>query len=324
MIGAKTSEGWSMAPYRFGLAAVLLSAVLGVLPAVAQDAGLNVETQFPQRGDYTSVGFESFWMMSDEKLLRIAFSDNRVTEIPIKGSGGRWRRTAVGEGAVWVADNLSQTIYKIDPATHRVAMAIPADFFTNNEKSGEIAVGEGAVWAITGPITAQVLRRYSVVSGAEQAALPLPSVSSRVMVEFGSVWIAGAGNEELYRLDPTNNQITATVELHSRPIALASSEGSVWVGQTDGRVQRIDGNSGKQLATIATQAVGATYEMAVGGGFVWISTLNVPLLKVDPQTNSQQARFDSPPGVSCCYSVAYGGGSLWLAGSSVLRIKPPL
>ena len=255
--------------------------------------------------------------------MRIALSDNTIREIPIGGATGRWRRTVVAEGAVWVADNISQAIYEIDPATNLVVRAIPADFFANNEKGGEIAVGEGAVWAITGSASAQVLRKYSVRSGAEQAAIPLPSVSSRVIVDSGSVWVAGAGNKELYRIDPTSNQITATVELRSRPVALASGEGSVWVGQADGTVQRIDSNSGKLLATITTEAVGALYEMVVGGGFVWISTLTVPLLQVDPQTNLQRARFRSPPGVSCCYAMAYGGGSIWLGGNAVLRIKPP-
>ena len=141
-------------------------------------------------------------------------------------------------------------------------------------------MGEGAVWAIIGSASAQVLRRYSVQNGSQQATIPLPSVSSRVIVDFGSVWIAGAGNEGLYRVDPISNQITTTIELRSRPVALASGEGSVWVGQSDGTIQRIDGNSSKLLATIATEAVGAAYEMVVGGGFVWISTLTVPLLQI--------------------------------------------
>ena len=49
---------------------------------------------------------------------------------------------------------------------------------------------------------------------------------------------------------------------------LASGEGSVWVRQIDGTVQRIDGSSGKLLATNATEAADNSGDIVVGGGFV--------------------------------------------------------
>ena len=35
------------------------------------------------------VGFGSLWMMSEQKLMRVALADNTVTEIPIDGARGR-------------------------------------------------------------------------------------------------------------------------------------------------------------------------------------------------------------------------------------------
>jgi hypothetical protein len=61
----------------------------------------------------------------------------------------------------------------------------------------------------------------------------------------------------------------------------------------------------------------------VGGGFAWINSHTVPLVQIDPRTNSQRSRFDAQPGAFMGYTIAYGGGSLWLAGSTVFRIKPP-
>ena len=104
---------------------------------------------------------------------------------------------------------------------------------------------------------------------------------------------------------------------------LASGEGSVWVRQIDGTVQRIDGSSGKLLATIATEAADNSGDIVVGGGFVWVNSRNVALMQIDPRTNSQRSRFDPPAGAIVRYRIAYGGGSLWLGGSAVFRIKPP-
>jgi DNA-binding beta-propeller fold protein YncE len=317
-----------MTPDRARLVVGLLMAFLwGTSFAAAEEPPrqLRVEAEFPPRGDYMCVGFGSFWMMSDQKLMRIALADNAVTEIPLNGATGRWRRTVVGEGAVWVADNLSQTIYKIDPTTNLVVLAIPAAFPVDNEAAGEIGAGAGAVWAVTGSETDQVLRRYSPQTGEEQAAIPLPSPSRDrgIVVDFGSVWVAGMRDEELYRVDPATDQITATIELHARPVTLASGEGSVWVRERGGIVQRIDGGSGKLLATVETESVDRYGEIAVGGGFVWTNNNKVALLQIDPQTNSLRSRFDAPAGAFIGYTIAYGGGSLWLGGSAVFRIKPP-
>ena len=270
-------------------------------------------------------GFGSLWMMSAQKLMRIALVDNAITEIPIKGARGRWRRTIVGDGAIWVADNLSQTIYKVDPATNRVSMSIKSNIPVDNEAAAEIAVGSGAVWAIEGNGYDQILRRYSARTGMDEARIPLPSPSADrgIVYDFGSVWVAGTRDVELYRIDPATNQILATLELHARPVALASGEGSVWVRELGGTVERIDGSSGKLLATFATDAIDRFGEMVVGGGFVWINSDKAPLLQIDPRMNAQRSRFDSPNGAFMSYAIAYGGGSLWLGGSAVFRITPP-
>jgi streptogramin lyase len=201
-----------MAPGRARLVVGLLTAfVWGSSFAAAEEPArqLRIEAEFPLRGDFMCAGFGSLWMMSDRKLLRIALADNAVTEmpvIPVNGAMGEFRRTVVGEGAVWVADN--NTIYKIDPNTNLIVMTIPADFPVHMGAAGEIGVGEGAVWAITGSSYEQALRRYSTQTGAEQATIPLPSPSSGgVVVDFGSVWVAGAGSEELYRIDPTATKL---------------------------------------------------------------------------------------------------------------------
>jgi virginiamycin B lyase len=286
----------------------------------------RVEAVIPQSGNVMGVGFGSLWMMSlaTNKLVRINPDDSSVTEIAIAGAVGPFPYTgmAVGEGAVWLPDAGRSMIYKIDPGTNRVAKEIPADLIGSGGTFGAgkdaIAVAEGAIWAIS---SNNELRRYSVESGTQEAAVSLPSRSSGVIVAFGSVWITGTGNDELYRVDPTTNQIAATIDLHSNPRSLASGEGSVWVfNEGDGAVQRVDGKSGDLVATIETGAFGKG-AIAVGGGFVWVSTHAVPIIQIDPGTNSVRGNFKVE--MSEYSTIRFGSGSLWISGGSVRRIKPP-
>jgi hypothetical protein len=219
-----------MAHNRARIVVGLLTTFLwGFSPAAAEEPArqLRIEKEFPQTADYMR---RVRLALDDErsgapKLLRIALADNAVTGFG-RGRHGRIPLDHTWEGAVWVSDNHSQTIYKIDPKTNLIVMRIPADFRISPE-AGEIGVGEGAVWAITGGFN-DVLRRYSAQTGVEQATIPLPSPAAPgVVVDFGSIWIAGSREVELYRLDPATNRIVATTDLHSHLVALASGEGRV-------------------------------------------------------------------------------------------------
>jgi virginiamycin B lyase len=98
-------------------------------------------------------------------------------------------------------------------------------------------------------------------------------------------------------------------------------EGSIWVfNEGDGPVQRVDGKSGSVVATIETGAVGAG-TIAVGGGFVWATTHDVPIIQIDPRTNAVRGKFKTE--MDDLSSIHFGFGSLWVSGRTVRRIKLP-
>jgi len=311
------------------LSVVMLLALASVTSASGAEETareVRIEATIPQSGNVMGVGFDSLWMMSltTKKLVRINPDDNSVRDIAITGAVGPffYAGMAVGEGAVWLPDAGRSMIYKIDPRTNQVAKEIQADLLGGAgwqvKSQDAIAVGEGAVWAIS---SNNELRRYSTEDGTQVAAVSLPSRSSGVITAFGSVWITGTGNDELYRVDPTTNQIAATIDLHSDPRSLAAGEGSVWVfNEGDGTVQRVDGKSGDLVATIDTGTVGKG-AIAVGGGFVWVSTHAEPIIQIDPRTNLVCGKFKVE--MSEYSSIRFGSGSLWVSGGAVRRIKPP-
>jgi virginiamycin B lyase len=194
----------------------LIASALGLNPAAAavEFAGeVTIEATIPRAGDFLGFGFDSLWMMNGTKLLRINPSDNSVTEIPIGGAVGRYRGIAIGGDAVWVPDTGSDTIYKIDPQKNQVILKMAAEL---GYSEGSIGVGADSVWAITG-LDAKQLTRYDAQTGRDLAKLALPAQSSGVIFDFDAVWITASVSNELYRVDPATNRITATISLNSGP-----------------------------------------------------------------------------------------------------------
>jgi streptogramin lyase len=272
--------------------------------------------------EYFEFGFNSLWMMTGPKLIRVNADDNTITDFWIAGATGEVRGIAIGEDAVWLPDAGNQHIYKFDPKSNTVVMKTFADMYG---RDGTIGVGEGSIWAIT--VNDRLLERLDPESGGVQAAISLPSAGAGVLVDYGSVWVTAPLTGELIRIDPATNAVSDTVRLHSgprimnsSPRALTSGEGSVWVLiDGDATVLRVDGRSGGLLATIKLGHSSSWGDITIGGGYVWVTMPGMPVAQIDPKRNEVVRRFVGQHKIACA-GIRFGGGSLWLPGS---RVRPP-
>jgi virginiamycin B lyase len=161
-------------------------------------------------------------------------------------------------------------------------------------------------------------------SGMKEASIALPSPCAGVVVDFGSVWVSAATKGNLYKVDPQTNTIASTIAIENGARFIASGEDSIWVlNYLDGDVRRVDAHSGDVLAAIATKAIGGGGDIATGGGFVWVTTPRMPVIKIDPKTNTVVGSFRAPAGKSMGDAIRYGDGSVWVSGPSIFRILPP-
>jgi len=279
---------------------------------------LVIQAKIPKGGDFMGFGFDSLWIVSGLKLVRVSAADNSAAEIELPGTIGKYRGIAVGEGAVWVPDVGAETVYKIDPASNTVVGTFPT-FMLGSE--GSVGAGEGAVWLTTADDHDKTLIRYNAATGAEEARIALPGPGIGVVVDFGSVWVTGYQKNELYRVDPKTNAVIVTIKLHERPRFIASGENSIWVlNQGDGTVQRVDGKTGELLATIETGLSGNGGDIVCGGGYVWVTMPGTPVAQIDPGTNTLIRAFR---GGTMGDAIRYGADSLWVSGSAIHRIQPP-
>lgn len=165
----------------------------------------------------------------------------------------------------------------------------------------EIAVGEEAVWAISGRV--------------------------------------GAPGTIMYRIDPATEQLTARVRVGLLPVGLYVHGSNVWVANGAGAcvayscgarppqgpfplensVLRIDARTGRRIAVIR---VIAPQDIAGGQDAIWVvgrrlESERFTLFRIDPHTNRVAARI--PLIGSAPAHIAAGGGAVWV----VTSLNPP-
>jgi virginiamycin B lyase len=287
---------------------------------------LEITAQIARSGYGMGYGFDSLWMVSEGNLVRVNPKDNSVLDIDLRSPENslldidKYRGLAIGEGAVWVPDVGADTIYKVDPSTNQVVLRIPA---TLTGADGNIAAGFGSVWAVTAENANKTLTRFRSLEGSTEAQITLPSHSSGVVADFNVIWVASAGRDEIYRIDPNTNQVKDTIPLHAIPRVIVSGEGSIWaLHLRDGTISRIDGTTGEVAPEIAAEAVDNDGDITVGGGFVWVTTRYLQT-KIDPKNNSRVGSYKASPGTILGRRIQYGDNALWVSGGSIFRVAVP-
>jgi streptogramin lyase len=136
---------------------------------------------------------------------------------------------AAGEAAVWVIDNLSDSLVKIDPRSldpiSRVDLPGAAD---------AVATGEGAVWILDGESGTVV--SVNPRTGTLDDPIGVGEAPSDLALGFGSVWIASSGEPSVSRIDPVTREVQM-IGVGGRPHAIATDldQAVVWVAVTRAR-----------------------------------------------------------------------------------------
>ena len=128
---------------------------------------------------------------------------------------------AVGEGAVWISNEASGTVSRLDPASGALQTIT-----VGNGPAG-IAVGEGAVWvanAIDG-----TLSRINPGDNSVAAAIPVGHGPSGVAIAAGSVWVTNRYDGTVSRIDPSANHVTDRIRVGETPGGIASDGSDIWV-----------------------------------------------------------------------------------------------
>jgi DNA-binding SARP family transcriptional activator/DNA-binding beta-propeller fold protein YncE len=211
-----------------------------------------------------------------------------------------------GDGYVWIGDGYAGTLSRILAGSDQLL----APFYPGAQVAGllSVATSPKAVWV--GTANDQVVR-LAPGSLQRRQVITLRGRAQGLAWEEGSLWSFDFGSRDVEQINPSRDEVSATVALSSRgrPDAIAAGFGAVWVTTLgDDRLWQID-PSGTNLPRSVPLGIdpGA---IAVGGGAVWVSGTNENIVdEIDPATATlvRTIRLTRPIG-----GIAFGDGVLWL------------
>lgn len=242
-------------------------------------------------------GEGAVWAVWGNMLLRIDSTTETVEIVTDTLVNGRddlpgnevYGRLAVGEGAVWLLDDVSSLI-RIDPTTSTVTDTIYLDGDLRS-----VEVGGGSVWVLI-----------------EEEPNPTDAPEGR----YGRV----------LRIDPETLDMTPTARISNmllpgigRPLVFG--EGALWITNRGG-VTRIDPDSGAISATIPVSGAGCgPLAIGFGGAMVWTATSGAWLAAIDPTTNAVTATGwvqEPNGGGGAVFNIAGTDNALWITRMATL------
>ena len=155
-------------------------------------------------GGPVGYGFGSIWVASDTAVARINVNTNKVTSVvPLPGaetSGdypGGYSYGGLGtfsRGEIWVTNPAG--IYIVNPASH-TATRLPLKIHPMSA-FGDIYIvaTPNGVWVRTGNTS---IARLNPTTGRVVARYPATGGGGGLAVAFGSLWVANAGNDTIWR-----------------------------------------------------------------------------------------------------------------------------
>src|SRR5580765_7956132 len=216
-------------------------------------------------------------------------------------------------GAVWVANDRSGTLARIDPATNRVTRRLrlrPGLF--------SVTHGFGAVWVVnyeTGTL-ARVDPRSGRVQSVRVGGTPFDVVAA-----FGRVWVTAWEAGKLVEVDPSPLRVVRRIAIRARPTGLHVAGGGLWVGfgRSATEIARLDPSTGE--VEHVPVGVRAPSWFVAGANGLWIQAADNVLVHVDNGHVVDRLTF----GRTLAQGALAPDGTLWIPDKEqnlVYRVDP--
>jgi DNA-binding beta-propeller fold protein YncE len=194
----------------------------------------RVDPQFGQVTRLITVGGTAFGSPNgsvalDARSVWVAFGDSTFAHLDAVGrvlgktlAGSQPAGLVVAAGSVWVTNSGDGTVQRFSPATFREG---PIQFFNAGTQPTGITYADGAIW----------VQRRRRLRDANRSGIRCEAgycrrsrangTRERLGRSLGSEHVLGT----VSRIDPTTNDVVATIEIGNAPAGLVAAGGFVWV-----------------------------------------------------------------------------------------------
>jgi hypothetical protein len=203
-----------------------------------------------------------------------------VAKIPVPAAAQPCAAAAAGR-FVWVSMFGAPYLLRIDPRRNVVAGRARV----GNGACG-LGVGAGSLWVED--TYSSTVSRVSSRTGKRIAAIDVGGTPYDATFAYGAAWATAYGADDLVRIDPATNRVTARIPLDNAT-GVVGAFGSIWATGTEG-VIRVDPGTGAVVARVSLPMAGWT---AAGKDAVWVTT-PTGLSRIDPVTNAVTASVAIP------------------------------
>jgi len=141
------------------------------------------------------------WALDSFQGVALVISREDATilqTIPVHG-----RAIAANDEAVWLADDLSDVVHRIDPSRRAVEASIA---LAPGSAPSAIAATDDAVW-VANFTTMTVTRIDPRTNEVAAEAIALPAPPSAIAASTGAIWVASEADDLLIRLDPESGRV---------------------------------------------------------------------------------------------------------------------
>ncbi len=255
------------------------------------------------------------WAMGDAPVTRIDASGNVLSTTKLPGSV--CLAPDQGFGSVWAATCGAPNLVRLDPATGAIQATVPLPV-ADAHFEGSIGVSADAVWAISAD--EQTLVKVDPVSNTVSGTYPAPGGAVAVRGGFGSLWISAPTLDTLYRADPNDGHVIATITVGRGPRFLTVGANAVWtLNQKDGTVSHVDPATNTVQADIRVDTGFIDGgDIASGAGAVWARVTRGLIVRIDPTTDAVTANYGPASGSgsvaaddSAAWVTAHDSNSVW-------------
>jgi streptogramin lyase len=221
---------------------------------------------------------------------------------------------AIAGGAVWVASYRTDTVYRVNPRNGRILSRGRVSHWPQH-----FAVDAGSVWLSI--YEHGLILRFDARNGRMTTAYKVGGNPSGLAFAGGELWVSFGRGTTLGRVDRASGRVTRFELGHRAPTFLSAIAGELWTTTPGGQALRFDPATGRVLASFSIAGTPADVRRGPDGA-VWVAEKERDTVtRIDPSANRI---LDVTPAGNGAFSIAVAAGHTWItsyAGNDIWRFR---